>query len=214
MLTLIARRALISLATLLIATLLVFTLFDALPGDIGSTRLSRFSDPIAAVYIREERGLYRGFFVRYLEWVSYVVNGELGRSWGNGREISELLKSRFFNTGMLALAATVLGVPIAVSLGILSAIRRDTWLDRIVQAGTLGLFSIPEFALGYCIVFLLAIYFPLFPSISIVADCPSHPGRGAQYPHTAVYRDGHSERSEDLAYLSSTRVASRPRSDL
>ena len=170
MLTLIARRALISLATLLIATLLVFTLFDALPGDIGSTRLSRFSDPIAAVYIREERGLYRGFFVRYLEWVSYVVNGELGRSWGNGREISELLKSRFFNTGMLALAATVLGVPIAVSLGILSAIRRDTWLDRIVQAGTLGLFSIPEFALGYCIVFLLAIYFPLFPSISIVAD--------------------------------------------
>ena len=170
MLTLIAKRALISFATLLIATLLVFTLFDALPGDIGSTRLSRFSDPIAAVYIREERGLYRGFFVRYLDWLSYVVNGDLGRSWSNGREISEMLKSRFYNTGMLALAATVLGVPIAVFLGILSAIRRDTWLDRMLQAGTLGLFSIPEFALGYSIVFLLAIYFPLFPSISIVAD--------------------------------------------
>lgn len=170
MLTLIAKRALISLATLLVATLLVFTLFDALPGDIGSTRLSRFSDPIAAVYIREERGLYRGFFVRYFEWVSYVVNGELGRSWGNGREISELLKSRFFNTGILALFATVLGVPIAVFLGILSAIRRDTWFDRMVQARTLGLFSVPEFALGYSIVFALAIYFPLFPSISIVVE--------------------------------------------
>ena len=182
MLTLLTKRALISFATLVVATLCIFAFFDAIPGDIGSTRLSRFSDPISAVYIREERGLYRGFFVRYFEWVSYIVNGELGRSWSSGRPIVDMLDSRFFNTGMLALAASIVGVPVAIVLGILSAIKRDTWLDRAIQTGTLGLFSVPEFALGYSIVFLLAIYFPLFPSISIVVD--STPT--AEYLHRLV----------------------------
>lgn len=170
MLTLITKRALISVATLGVATLLIFTLFDQLPGDIGSTGLSRFADPIAAVYIREERGLYRGFFVRYFEWLSYIVNGELGRSWSNGRLIADVLDSRFYNTLMLALVASIIGVPLAIALGIFSAIKRNSWLDRGIQATTLGLFSVPEFALGYSLVFLLAIYFPLLPSISIVVD--------------------------------------------
>ena len=170
MLTLITKRALISLATLIVATLLIFALFDVLPGDIGSSRLSRFSDPIAAVYIREERGLYRGFFVRYIEWVSYVVNGELGHSWSNGRPIADVLDNRFYNTAMLALVASLVGVPLAIALGMVSAIKRNSWLDRGIQTTTLGLFSVPEFALGYSIVFLLAIYFPLLPSISIVVD--------------------------------------------
>ena len=164
---LIAKRLLASLVTLLIATIIAFGLLDALPGDFGSASLGRFSDPNSAVMIRENLGLYRPFPVRYLEWLSYAVEGDFGRSWSSGREVSELLRIRLGRTFVLASVASIIAVPLALAIGIFAAMYRDRWIDRTLSMSTLAAYSTPEFVLSYLLMFLLAVKLPLFPSIAV-----------------------------------------------
>jgi peptide/nickel transport system permease protein len=104
--------------------------------------------------------------VRYFAWLGDLIKGDLGNSLANGKPISELIGWRFGNTIFLAAAAAVVAVPIAVLLGILAALYRNTLFDKCISIATLSTISFPEFFVAYILIALLSVKIALFPSIS------------------------------------------------
>ena len=104
---------------------------------------------------------------RYVEWLGGVVQGDLGRSLANGRDVPELIGNRLGNTLFLALYAAALSIPLAVGLGMLAALYRGSLFDRLVNSLALSSVSIPEFFLAYILIVVFA-QSGLFPSMSDV----------------------------------------------
>jgi peptide/nickel transport system permease protein len=98
------------------------------------------------------------------------MKGDLGNSLANGRPIAELIGWRFANTIFLAAVAAVIAVPIAVILGILAALYRNTLFDKIISTVTLSTISFPEFFVAYILIALFSVQIVLFPSISNIND--------------------------------------------
>jgi peptide/nickel transport system permease protein len=101
------------------------------------------------------------------------VRGDLGRSLANGQPIADQIGQRLGNTLFLAGVAALIAVPLAVGLGVLAAIRRESWLDRAISIATLSTISVPEFFVGYVLIILLAVQFQVFPSLATIT-----PGMG------------------------------------
>jgi peptide/nickel transport system permease protein len=99
-----------------------------------------------------------------------MLQGDLGRSLANQREISELIGGRLWNTLSLALLAAVISVPLAVTLGVMAALYRNGIFDRTVNVLTLSSISFPEFFVAYILILVLAVQTGVFPSISNISD--------------------------------------------
>ncbi len=164
---LILNRVLFGLATLLVVSLLVFLGVEALPGDMAQAMLGQAATPETVAALRKELGLDLPAHVRYLNWIGGVLQGDFGVSLANRRPISELVGQRIGNTLFLALAAAMLSVPVAIGLGLVSALYHDRALDRALSITGLVLISFPEFFTGYILIALLAIQFEIFPAVSV-----------------------------------------------
>ena len=165
---LIATRAGLGLLTLLAVSVLIFVCTQILPGDVASAVLGQQATPDALRVFRAELGLDKPAYLRYFSWLFGVFHGDFGRSLTNQRDILSELGPRFANTLFLAAYAAMIAVPLAVGLGILSAIREGRLTDRIANVLTLVAISVPEFFVGYLLIIFLAIDLPLFPSLATV----------------------------------------------
>ncbi|MBV1704085.1 MAG: ABC transporter permease [Hyphomicrobiales bacterium] len=170
---LVATRAVLGLLTLLAVSALIFFCTQILPGDVASAVLGQQATPEALKAFRAELGLDKPAYLRYLAWLWGVLHGNLGHSLTNGRDILADLAPRFENTIFLAVYSAVIAVPIAVGLGILSAIREGRPVDRIANVATVFAISVPEFFVGYLLIIAFAIKNPWFPSLATV-----YPGMG------------------------------------
>jgi len=154
--------------TLVAVSALIFICTQILPGDVASAVLGQQATPEALKVFRAELGLDRPAYLRYFSWLFGVVHGDFGRALTNQRDIIEELWPRFVNTLFLACYAAVLAVPLAVGLGILSAIREGSLTDRVANVLTLIAISVPEFFVGYVLIILFAIDLAWFPSLATV----------------------------------------------
>ncbi|SDR53351.1 peptide/nickel transport system permease protein [Rhizobiales bacterium GAS191] len=168
MLRLIATRAGLGVLTLLAVSVLIFICTQILPGDVASAVLGQQATPDALRVFRLELGLDRPAYVRYFAWLFGVLRGDFGRALTNQRNIIEELWPRFTNTLFLAGYAAALAVPLAVGLGILSAIREGRFSDRISNVLTLIAISVPEFFVGYILIIIFSINLGWFPSLATV----------------------------------------------
>lgn len=168
MLRLVAMRAVLGLATLLAVSVLIFICTQILPGDVASAVLGQQATPDALKAFRLELGLDRPAYERYFSWLFGVLHGDFGRALTNQRDILEELLPRFGNTLFLAAYAALIAVPLAVGLGIMSAIREGRFSDRLANVLTLIAISVPEFFVGYILIIVFAIYFAWFPSLATV----------------------------------------------
>ena len=173
MLKLIARRLALGIVTLLVVSVLIFASTQILPGDVATAILGQSATPETVAAIRRDLGLDRPAPVRYAEWLGGFVRGDLGRSLANGQPIAGQIGQRLGNTLFLAGVAALIAVPLAVGLGVLAAIRRESWLDRAISIATLSTISVPEFFVGYVLIILLAVQFQVFPSLATIT-----PGMG------------------------------------
>jgi peptide/nickel transport system permease protein len=173
MLKLIARRLALGALTLLAVSALIFASTEILPGDVASAILGQSATPEALAAIRAELGLDRPAVARYADWLLGFVQGDLGRSLANRQPIAAQIGQRLGNTLFLAGVAAAIAVPLAVGLGVLAAIRRESFLDRAISILTLSTISVPEFFVGYLLILFLAVQFPVFPSLATVS-----PGMG------------------------------------
>ncbi|QRZ14325.1 ABC transporter permease (plasmid) [Paracoccus methylovorus] len=171
----IVSRLAIGLFTLFIISILVFLAVSLLPGDIAQQILGQSATEETVAALRRDLGLDQPLVTRYFDWISGILTGDFGTSLANGRPISDLLAARLGNTMFLAAYAAVIAVPIAVLLGLLAALWRGTWFDRIANVATLSAISFPEFFIAYILMFWLSVQMGWFPSI---ADPGVDPGLG------------------------------------
>jgi peptide/nickel transport system permease protein len=121
--------------------------------------------------MREQLGLDRPAPVRYFEWLQGALTGDFGASLISRIPVAESIGPRFSNTLFLALYAALIAVPVAITLGILVALFRNSLFDRVANVATLTSISSPEFFLGYILVLYLAVNTGYFPAIaSLDAD--------------------------------------------
>jgi peptide/nickel transport system permease protein len=167
-LRLIATRFALGLLTLLAVSVLIFICTQILPGDVASAVLGQQATPEALKVFRAELGLDKPAYLRYLAWLIGVLHGDFGRSLTNQRVIIDELGPRFLNTLFLAGYAAVIAVPLAVGLGVLSAIREGRLVDRLANLITLISISAPEFFVAYLLIILFVIELAWFPSLATV----------------------------------------------
>ncbi len=172
-LKLIGQRLAIGLLVLWIVSLIIFAGLEFLPGDLAQEILGQSATPESLAAFRKELGLDQPMHTRYLGWLGDVLQGDFGKSLANQREISELIGIRFANTMFLAFLAAIISVPIALALGILAALYRNSLYDRLVNIMTLSSISFPEFFIAYILIYLFSVKLGLFPSLANVsADTP------------------------------------------
>jgi peptide/nickel transport system permease protein len=159
-------RLALGLLILWIVSLVIFVGVSFLPGDIATEILGQSATPETVAAFRRELGLDQPLHLRYLDWVYGIVQGDLGTSLANSRDISELIGRRLANTLFLAGVAAAVAVPLALALGLLAALYRNSLLDRAINLVTLSAISFPEFFIAYVLVVLLAVQLGWFPSLS------------------------------------------------
>jgi peptide/nickel transport system permease protein len=167
---LIAQRLALGIGTLLVVSVLIFAGTQLLPGDVAQAILGQAATPEALANIRSELNLDRPAYVRYAEWLGQFLQGDFGMSLANRQPISDMIGGRLGNTLFLAGVAAIVAVPIAVLLGLIAARFRDTWLDKTISIATLSAISMPEFFIGYILIFIFAVKLFWAPSIASVYE--------------------------------------------
>jgi len=165
-LILVGQRLAIGFLVLWIVSLIIFMGVEFLPGDLAQEILGQSATPESLAAFRVELGLDQPMHTRYLDWLGGILQGDFGTSLANQREISELIGIRFANTMFLAALAGIISVPIALTLGILAALYRNTLYDRLVNILTLSSISFPEFFIAYILIYIFSVKLGFFPSLA------------------------------------------------
>ncbi|MEH6443833.1 MAG: ABC transporter permease [Oceanospirillaceae bacterium] len=164
-----AERLFFGLITLLIVSIIIFSAVELLPGDLAQEILGQSATPEAVAAFRRELGLDQAPWIRYLDWLAAISSGDFGRSLANGREISELMSSRLGNTLFLASYAALIAIPVSLILGILAALYRNSWFDRLTNLVTLSSISFPEFFIAYILILFFSVKMALLPSLANIS---------------------------------------------
>lgn len=172
-LRMVLQRLGLGFLTLFVVSVIIFASVEFLPGDLAQEILGQSATPETVAAFRKELGLDRPPVERYFAWLGNVLQGDFGRSLANNREISELIGQRLLNTLFLASLAAIIAVPLAITLGVLAALYRNTWFDRLINVFTLTTISFPEFFIAYILILFFAVEWGIFPSISNISpDTP------------------------------------------
>ena len=163
---LILKRLGFGLMTLLIVSIVIFFAVELLPGDIAETVLGQAATAETVEAFRNKIGLNRPAFVRYFEWLSGAVTGDFGVSLVTDNPVGNAIAERLSNTLFLATYAAVIAVPVAIFLGILVALLRNTIFDRLTNIATLASISSPEFFVAYILIIYLSVKTGFFPPIA------------------------------------------------
>ncbi|MEU4743049.1 ABC transporter permease [Actinosynnema sp. NPDC023658] len=170
-----ARRLVIGLVQVLAVVTVVFLLVQALPGDAAVALAGDNPDPRRIGEIRAAMGLDRPPLDRFGEWLSGLARGDFGMSLVSGRPVVEFLRDGLGPTLVLALLALALLVPLSVLLGVLAALREGGPVDRVITTVTVGLHSIPEFALAVVLIALFGVQLRWLPPTAVGADLLGRP---------------------------------------
>ncbi len=167
---LVVKRVAMGFLTIIVISVLIFIGVEALPGDLATAILGQEATPETVAAFRKELKLDLPPHVRYFAWLGDFMKGELGTSLANKRPVAELIYWRFGNTIFLAASAAVVAVPVAIILGILAALYRNSLFDKTISMVTLSTISFPEFFVAYILIALLSVQLIIFPSISNIND--------------------------------------------
>ncbi|AWM86116.1 ABC transporter permease [Microvirga sp. 17 mud 1-3] len=168
MLRYIAKRILIAIPTILIVSVLVFTLQQLLPGDPVLTLAGEERDPQVLAFLREKYRLDDPIPVQYFAWIGQVLQGNLGISLRTDIPVLTLILGKLPVTIELAIFAMIVAFAIGIPAGILSAVRKGTSVDYAANVVALSGLSIPNFWLGILLIMLVSVRWKLLPASGFV----------------------------------------------
>ena len=168
MLILVLKRILLGLITLFIVSLITFVGVEILPGDACTTYLEREAYGAALEACYKRLGLDIPAYERYVSWAIGVIQGDFGYSLSGEMKINDVLGPRVKNSLVLASASILIGIPIALLLGIITALWRDKMPDIIISTFTIFSMTIPEFISATLLILIVAIWLEWLPGIVIV----------------------------------------------
>lgn len=171
MLRYVLRRALMTVAMLVAASILIFVVLRVLPGDPTTTRLGSITGTSADTIARlqHELGLDRPMWAQYASWLGDVVTGDLGRSYFSDEPVSRLMGGRIGPTAELTFVSLVLAVLFAIPLGIAAAVRPRGFLDRVVNGMSSLAMSAPAFLIAIVLIYVFAVKLRVVPTRGYVS---------------------------------------------
>jgi len=164
MLAFLARRSGYMALILVLSSIGVFYSLRFAPGDPTGQTLNPLTASAVRKQIRKELGLDEPVYRQYFSYVGKVVHGDLGHSLVTGAAITDLLKSHGKNSLILGFTALALSYLIAVPLGILAAVKRNSWLDQLSMGGAVLGMGVPNFWLALLLVWLFSLELGWLPS--------------------------------------------------
>ena len=177
------KRIGLGIISLFFVTLIIFSSVNLLPGDFVESVLGQTRTEESVKIFRKELGLDKPYHVRYVNWLTSAIQGDLGSTFSGrnatyanqpqqntARSVSSLLKPRLFNTFFLAAMTAIIAIPLSLILGITAALFRNSIYDRTVNASALTTISMPEFFVAYILIIYLASINQFFPSLSNVTS--------------------------------------------
>ena len=169
LLKLILQRLALGVLSLFAVSVIIFLAVGMLPGDIAQAMLGQSATPETVAAFRAQLGLDLPPFTRFAQWLLRLLHGDLGASLANQRPIAELIGARLGNTLSLAALAALVSVPTALGLGMLAALYRNSWFDRLLNTTALSAVSFPEFFVAYLLILVFSVKLGWFPSLSNLA---------------------------------------------
>lgn len=158
------RRLLVTLPTLWLVTLVVFSMVRLLPGDPAETIAGLEASPEVVAGLRTELGLDRSVAVQYWRFLEGLTRLDLGRSTMSRAPVVQEILPRLPVSLTLALASMGIAVGAGVLLGVLAALRRRTWVDYLAMSASVAGLSTPTFVLGLLLILVLSVQWRLLPS--------------------------------------------------
>jgi peptide/nickel transport system permease protein len=168
MLGYLARRLLMTIPTLLLVAIGVFTLVRLIPGDPVQVMLGDSADPAQIAQMRAQLGLDQPIPRQFVHWLARLLTGDFGRSITNNLDVLPLILDRFQVSAVIVLVAVGLAACIAVPAGLVAAWKQNSLLDLFVVGGATLLLSIPSFWLGLLLLILFGLKLKWLPVIGYV----------------------------------------------
>ena len=159
----IISRLISTIPVLFGVSVVVFLLIQLIPGDPAKSILGGDATPEAVAELRQEMGLDDPLYSQYVDWLMRLAGGDLGYSYTLSSEIAPQILPRFMNSLILTAASIVICVVLGVGLGLLSALTKGSWFDRISMGiASIGA-SMPVFWIALMLMWLFAIKIGMFP---------------------------------------------------
>ena len=166
----VAQRLLLGVLMLVGVSVLIFAGTQLLPGDVAQAILGQSATPEALANLRRDMGLGEPAVWRYWHWFTSALGGDFGKALSNGQDISQALSKRLANTLFLAACAALVSVPLAIALGLVAVRYRNGVVDRLISGLGLASTSLPEFFVGYVLLYFFAVKLQWVTSVSTVFD--------------------------------------------
>jgi peptide/nickel transport system permease protein len=165
----IVRRAFVSVITLLLISLIVFTGVRMIPGDPARVLAGTDADAAGLDEIREKYGLNDPVVIQYLRWVGLGLTGDFGESIRTRQSVAKMVVSKLPITIELAVLSVLVALAIAIPAGIVAAVRRNTAWDLLASGVSLAGVSVPNFWLGIMLILLVSVRLGWLPASGYVS---------------------------------------------
>lgn len=161
----IIRRLLLTIPIIIGVGTLVFSMLHLVPGDPVQTMFMESGGATAEQIeqIRHLLGLDRPLHVQYWDWITDVVQGDLGESIMTGHDVLDLILSNFPSTVQLTVAGMSLAVILGLSLGVIAAVKHNSWLDNLMMVISVSGVAMPSFWLGLVLIYIFSVQLRWLP---------------------------------------------------
>lgn len=168
MVALILRRVLLLAVILWAVSVLTFAIVNILPGNVAHAVLGETATADEVRAVEQRLGLDLPLFERYLAWVGAMLRGNFGTSLAFDVPVGPLLRDRLQNSAILAALVLLASVPLALAVGVISAVLQGSVLDRMLSGFAVLGFALPEFVIGLVMILVFSIWFPILPGSSLI----------------------------------------------
>ncbi|MGH1482343.1 MAG: ABC transporter permease [Geminicoccales bacterium] len=169
MFTMLLRRLFLGAVTVWIVSLIIFAGVEVLPGDACTAFLEREAQGKILENCRNDLGLNRPAITRYAEWAGGALKGDFGVSANGQKSIGEIVGNRLKNSLLLAACALVVGVPLAIFLGVVTGLWRDKPIDLFFSTGAIFAMTIPEFVSATVLILIFSVWLGWLPGIVLTS---------------------------------------------
>ena len=164
MLKYVIKRILMIIPVVLAVSFIVFFIMDFVPSDPAVTALGDGATEEQLDYYRETHGLNDPLVVRYVRYMGGILKGDLGTSYANNQQVWDLFFAKFPNTLRLAIASVIVTVVLSIPLGVIAAVKENTWIDTVCSTLSFVGLAMPNFWLGLLLIMLFAVNLGWLPS--------------------------------------------------
>ena len=159
----IARRTGLSALTLILLSMVVFAAGQILPGDVGRSILGPLADSRAVASLNHQLGSDQPPLLMYARWAIGLLHGDMGQSYAYRSPVAPFIGHALGKSLTLAAITSVIVIPLSIGAGILAALKRGRWQDRLITLGGLSLTVVPEFVSGILLILVFGVWLRWLP---------------------------------------------------